>query len=107
MYYDMEGNAIDLWTWAELMGSPKRYVKKTETKNFWVSTIWGGIDHSFMWGRNPSIYETALFMPSLEWQEYSPTRAMALRVHHEFVRDAFRLVAKRKRRKSLYRQRRR
>lgn len=61
MYYDRAGNGITLRQWVELRNiTDYIIVAKTEVGDLEVSTVWLGIDHSFL-GGPPIIFETMIF----------------------------------------------
>lgn len=61
-YYDKEGNPIGLWEWSCLFEdvSYKRIAGKL-IGNFFVSTVWLGLNHNFFSGQTPLIFETMVF----------------------------------------------
>lgn len=64
LYFNREGQPIDLGTWAALFEVPE-YKRVRETvlpDGTWVSTVWLGLDHSF-WPDDPRplIFETMVF----------------------------------------------
>lgn len=61
MYYDRQGNQISVEEWLRLFddGVYKR-IAKDQVDEYEVSTVWLGLDHSFM-GGPPLIFETTLF----------------------------------------------
>jgi hypothetical protein len=62
MYYDKNGKPIDPMEWSELLKDLKyrRVAETTLPDGKWVSTVWLGLDHSFM-GGEPLIFETMVF----------------------------------------------
>ena len=97
-YYDIFGNQIDRWRWAELfedlayktvevtdMGSPS-HPELADTR---VSTVWLGIDHGYG-GGPPIIFETMVFSPIEEWDGVSyryTTHAEAVEGHQMVVAE--------------------
>jgi hypothetical protein len=71
MYYDRQGRAISMLRWAQLSEKARFYsnpklkrVAATTTKGgHWISTVWLGMDHRFMFerGNKPVIFETMIF----------------------------------------------
>jgi len=61
-YYDRDGDPISLERWAELRGTDDTYLRVAEDTvgDFWVSTVWLGINHQFGSGP-PLIFETMIF----------------------------------------------
>lgn len=62
-YYDRAGNPLkDIVAWTALHEDPNyARVAWTETPDVIVSTVWLGIDHSFIEGAPPAIFETMIF----------------------------------------------
>lgn len=65
MYYDYDGNEIDLHLWEALFssrsieGASVRWkVADTQTDDFSVSTVWDGINQNFLGDGPPLIFET-------------------------------------------------
>lgn len=91
MYYDKQGNAIDLMAWAKLLDDMayKRVAETTLEDGTWISTVWLGIDHRFGGDGPPLIFETMVFaskdnLQERDCQRYS-TEAEALAGHAEMV----------------------
>lgn len=62
MEYDREGRPIDMWTWARLHADHEyRRVAEDLVGDIWVSTVWLGLDHNWMPGGRPIIFETMVF----------------------------------------------
>jgi hypothetical protein len=69
-YYDPQGRHIDMWRWANLSHkrlpdgreriSKWKRIEQTFTREHWVSTVWLGLNHSWM-GGPPLIFETMVF----------------------------------------------
>jgi len=95
MYYDRQGNEIEMWDWAM---RPEKYrrVLGDHVIGYWVSTIWLGLDHTF--GRAKQIFETMIFGPdgsTLNYQDRYSTEIAARCGHVEairWVRDNFSLA---------------
>jgi hypothetical protein len=52
----------DILKWAEWMGREgNKRIAQTEINGFWISTIFLGIDHSFIGGVFPILFETLVF----------------------------------------------
>ena len=89
-YYLRDGTLVtDTVAWAKKHADPE-YKRVAETKlpsGVWVSTVWLGLDHSFMKGP-PLIFKTMVFPPNswteLECRRYS-TEAEAVAGHKEVV----------------------
>ena len=63
-YYDMFGMPISMERWAQLHGQPKHVAEDFLTirgEKFRISTVWLGLDHNFMPGGPPLIFETMIF----------------------------------------------
>src|SRR5262245_17445389 len=61
MHWDRQGNPLDLMEWARLMEDPEyRRIADTTIGDYWISTVWLGIDHGFGMGV-PIIFETMIF----------------------------------------------
>jgi hypothetical protein len=91
--FDREGKPITLEQWAQLFENAayKRVAEATLPDGKWVSTVWLGLDHSFMDEGPPVIFETMVFsskedMDELDQRRYS-TEAEALAGHHEAVQE--------------------
>lgn len=60
LYYDREGQPISQDEWAGLLGHDEyRRVAETTIDDFWVSTVWLGLNHSL--GGGKLIFETMVF----------------------------------------------
>jgi hypothetical protein len=57
---DLDGNPISLRQWCVLFESTGRIVAQDHVGEYYLSTVWLGIDHGFGDGP-PLIYETMLF----------------------------------------------
>ena len=93
-WYDKQGNVISMYEACRLKGD-ESYSRVAEDTigPYWVSTVWLGLDHGFMRGGPPLIFETMVFpveddTPSLDL-EYDmnryATESAALAGHAEFV----------------------
>lgn len=64
-YYDPNGKGItDTLKWGKMFEDKKERIVKQETTCFglfYVSTVWLGLDHSFLPNQPPLIYETMVF----------------------------------------------
>jgi hypothetical protein len=72
LYYDKQGNPIDdTIEWGNLR-SDEEYsrIGSTVEGDYWVSTVWLGIDHSFL-GGPPIIFETMVFKGNAD--SFDPT----------------------------------
>jgi hypothetical protein len=75
---DESGNVVecDLLSWAMWLGkSRQRIIEQEEVAGLWVSTIFMGLDHSYLPGSPPLWFETIVF----EAPEYEPALAMMIR----------------------------
>ena len=82
----------DLMKWAQWFeGADKRRVAKTQTLFGWVSTVFLGIDHSFLKDGPPILFETMIFRGPLdqEMDRYS-TYEEAVQGHNRMVWLAWR-----------------
>lgn len=76
-YYDRSGNPISFRDWARISHwdekNDRQYkiVKQEYVGNYWVSTVWLGLDHGFGRGA-PLIFETMVFNHSPEIPEPPP-----------------------------------
>jgi len=63
MYYGMDGQPISMEEWAALFEDPaQKIVEQTELPGgCFVSTVLLGIDHNFLEGGRPIIFETMVF----------------------------------------------
>lgn len=61
-YYDPDGYPCDMWIWIACCENLERkIVEQTTIGDWWVSTVYLGLDHSFGPGGPPLTYETMLF----------------------------------------------
>lgn len=62
LYYDMDGQPMDQGKWIQKFeDSDGRVVAQEHVGEFWVSTVWLGLDHSFSGNGPPLIFETMVF----------------------------------------------
>jgi hypothetical protein len=62
MYYDKQGNKIDINDWGRLLGNDSyRKVAFDSVGNVTVSTVWLGLDHNFYGEGEKLIFETLVF----------------------------------------------
>ncbi len=59
LYYDRKGRPCSIDKWVNNLRTPYKRVALTQTKNYAVSTVWLGLDHSWWNGR--LIFETMIF----------------------------------------------
>lgn len=63
-YYILDGKEIvpaSLWEWARWYGSADRHVAQVQIGQYWVSTVFLGLDHNH-WGEGaPLLFETMIF----------------------------------------------
>jgi hypothetical protein len=91
-YYDMYGNPVSMERWSQLLVQPKHVAEDhlhIRGRRFHVSTVWLGLDHSFM-GGPPMIFETMIFVDDGSFEDlycarYS-TREQALAGHRRAKR---------------------
>ena len=87
MYYDQNGEPIGPMEWATVYEDRAAcVVQQTDVGDYWISTVWLGLDHSFM-GGPPLIFETMIKHDD-EWTEYQErysTRAEAEEGHRRAV----------------------
>jgi hypothetical protein len=75
-HYDREGKPIGLGDFAMLHEDPD-YIRvgSTHVADFWISTVWLGLDHNFLGEGPPLIFETMIFDRSddrmLQEREYT------------------------------------
>lgn len=78
MYYDMQGNPMELLTWAKLFESAERRIGQNIIGYVEVSTVWIGLDHNMSGCGPPLIFETMVFGgPHDQWQARYATLAEA------------------------------
>lgn len=65
-HYDRKGNVITFREWGMLgeLGVEYRVVKQEYVGDYWISTVWLGLDHN-MGGGPPMIFETMVFNHSM------------------------------------------
>jgi hypothetical protein len=51
-----------LTEWGQFMEGDKRLVARTGNDTKWVSTVFLGLDHHFLWGGPPLVFETMAFI---------------------------------------------
>ena len=61
LFYDQDGNPIDLRTFAELAESHQRVVAYSLVGDVEVLTVWLGVNHNFIGIGPPIIFETKIF----------------------------------------------
>ena len=93
LYYDRQGNPIDLLQWTELFKDKEYRVVSQQylDPNLLVSTVWLGLNHSFT-GEVPEIFETMVFgnkdqngfRVDLDMERYA-TEAEAIAGHRRFM----------------------
>ena len=78
MYYILNDQHIpipvdDMLVWARWFEGHRdeRVVRQETVGNFWVSTVFLAIDHSFAEGGPPILFETMVFGPDGQCQRYS------------------------------------
>jgi len=67
MYYDRQGQPIEMMDWARKMEDHEyKVVAQHWVRGWMISTVWLGIDHGFGRGGPPVIFETMIFPPGDE-----------------------------------------
>lgn len=62
LYFDRQGNPITPGTWSRLLADFEyRQVAADAAGQFWVSTVWLGLNHDFFMHHAPMIFETMVF----------------------------------------------
>jgi len=96
-FYDRQGKLINLYQFEEYLGDPDYKVLKQDVfvmggEPVMVSTVWLGLDHSFIGGlfrslpHRPLIFETMIFGGTHDLQQWrSHTEQEALEAHREAV----------------------
>jgi hypothetical protein len=73
LYYDRNGKRISFEQWAKRFNDPRYKIVQQEytpKKQFRISTVWLGIDHSFgLRGNNILIFETMVFRHAWPWYQ--------------------------------------
>lgn len=90
MYYDRDGQPIDIHQWNALLGDPNYKIVWQSFVNGWhVNTVWLGVDYGF--APAPIIFETSLCAPGGD-DEYIFRYATeeTARAGHERVLEALR-----------------
>jgi hypothetical protein len=89
LYYDRDGNPISLRRFSELLQKHEMYRRVALTNigdDIAISTVWLGIDHNFIHDGPPLIFETMVFGPVLDEEQWRySTLAAAQRGHREAV----------------------
>jgi hypothetical protein len=91
LYYDYEGNPIDLATWAQLFND-ERHLGEDELDGVRVSTVYLGLDHSFGAGP-PLIFETMIFGGTLDGDTWRYATEAEARAGHARACSLVRLEA--------------
>ena len=61
-YFDRDGQPITMWQWAALLASDEyRRVAEDVVADFWVSTVWLGLDHQLLPELPKLTFETMVF----------------------------------------------
>jgi len=91
IYFDRQGRELQLMDWASKF-EDKEYqiVKQDRIGKYFVSTVWLGINHRFMRGGPPLIFETMVFVddekdPLNEYQERYSTEEEAVNGHEDTI----------------------
>ena len=92
MYYDRNGNRIEMMKYCKLFSDKSYQILKQEIlpNGDKVSTVWLGIDHSFALDEfhKPIIFETMIFSDNQEYDTYCErysTEEEAMEGHKRFV----------------------
>lgn len=97
-FYILDGTevvAVTLEEWARWLNDHRqeKFIKRTDLGDFWVSTVFLGLDHNYLDDGPPLLFETMVFKRGDwggEYQTRSSTHADALRQHEtacQWVRD--------------------
>lgn len=92
LYYDREGKPIPFVVWGELFNDQEYKVVKQDVfvlgdQPVYVSTVWMGLNHNWMPGRPPKIFETMIFGGELDLEQWRyTTEEEALAGHAETCR---------------------
>jgi len=63
LYYDREGKSMSNWEWCGYCCDFEyKIIKQTTYGDFFVSTVWLGLDHDFLKKGPPIIFETMIFI---------------------------------------------
>lgn len=100
-YYDKGGNNISFRDWARLRAWDRRNnhaytrIGADDVGDYWISTVWIGINHAWRPGAPPLIFETMVFNNAteesdLDMERYS-TEQEAIEGHQRMV-DKVRLI---------------
>jgi len=85
LYYDIDGNSVDMETWSDLFERKKRTLACDDINCYRVSTVFIGIDMGIGLGGLPLIFETMIFGPEGSkydlWRELHPNKELALHGH--------------------------
>jgi len=77
-YYSRDGKPLTLIEWAKNLerrsDSGRRVAEATVPGNFWVSTVWLGVDHNYRRSGPPQIFETMVFRSHKELHEFDCVR---------------------------------
>lgn len=66
--YDRNGQAMTMEEWSiKMEDNDYKVIKQEEVGEYWISTVWLGLDHSFD-GGDPLIFETMVFQKKKKWQ---------------------------------------
>lgn len=72
MYFDRQGNPIDMGDWVEAFGDLEyKRVAEDTVDHWWISTVWLGLDHGFSPDAPPLIFETMVFDQSKKGEAQS------------------------------------
>lgn len=89
IYYDMDGNPIDMEQWVYQFEKNKRIDETHLPGGVWVSTVWLGLNHQYGNGP-PLIFETMIFGGPLDqYQRRYSTKEEAVLGHAEAVKLAW------------------
>lgn len=87
-----------LLKWGEFMETEKKIVKQEDVGQFWVSTVFLGLDHGAIWHRDkndyqPLLFETMVVYPDGDQKFFrTPTYEAALKNHIRLVKIMTRMV---------------
>ena len=91
MFYNKEGKEISVQEFTKLFEDKNYQVIKQDklSNGYFISTVWLGINHSFVFSEKLLLFETMVFdsnKSSVEQKRYS-TEKQALRGHKRFIKE--------------------
>ena len=86
---DDNGNPVpenDFVTWSDKFDISNRIIARDEVNDVLISTVFSGVDHSYVSGSDPVLFETIIFGGEYDgYQARYTTRENALKGHAEAV----------------------